>query len=73
MASGDLPQGQPGHLAASAWIRSHQVLAVGKTTLYRWKSGKWVKTSNKKVHYKSDKAAFVVGGWHLRGLPVWPK
>ncbi len=46
---------------------------VGKTTVYRWKSGKWVKTSTRKVHYKTDKAAFAVGGWHLRGLPVWPK
>ena len=46
---------------------------VGKTTVYRWKSGNWVKTSAKKVHYKSDKTAFAVGGWHLRELPRWPK
>jgi len=46
---------------------------VGKTTVYRWKSGKWVKTSTRKVRYKTDKAAFKIGGWHLRGLAVWPK
>ena len=44
---------------------------MGKTSVYRWKSGKWVKASTKKVRYKTEKAAFAVGGWHLRGLPVW--
>ena len=38
---------------------------MGKTAVYRWKSGRWVKTSSKKVHYKTDKAA-AVGGWQPR-------
>jgi hypothetical protein len=41
----------------------------GHRTSYRWHDGDWVKTSTVTVRSVSDRQAFALGGWHVRGLP----
>jgi len=40
----------------------------GRTTVYRWKSSRWVQLSTKAVRYRSDQSAFKICGWHIKGL-----
>jgi hypothetical protein len=55
-------------LAERQGIQKHN----GQTNTYEWKSNKWVKASSKKVVYRSDKSAYAIGGWHIRGVRVFP-
>ncbi|CAA9407757.1 MAG: hypothetical protein AVDCRST_MAG75-2545 [uncultured Propionibacteriaceae bacterium] len=41
---------------------------TGQTRVYRWYSGEWVTVSTKNVRYTSDKDAFALSGWHVKGL-----
>jgi len=44
---------------------------TGKITVYRWKSDHWSKRSTRTKHYR-DKAAYALGGWHIKRVPTWP-
>jgi hypothetical protein len=41
----------------------------GRDTRFRWNRLRWVKVSSVRRTYARDRAAFRVGGWHVRGLP----
>jgi hypothetical protein len=41
---------------------------TGRTTVYRWRSGAWREVSTRVVRYSTDRAAYAVGGWHVKGL-----
>lgn len=42
---------------------------TGRDTRFRWNRLRWVKVSSVRRTYARDRAAFRVGGWHVRGLP----
>jgi hypothetical protein len=42
------------------------------TSTYTWRSGHWDKQSLRKVS-RSDKTAARIGGWHVEGLPRFPR
>jgi hypothetical protein len=46
---------------------------TGRDRTYAWASGGWQHRSTTRTHYPDDKAADVVGGWHVPGLPRYPE
>jgi hypothetical protein len=40
----------------------------GRTTVYKWRSDRWVQISTKTVRYRSDQSAFSGCGWRVKGL-----
>jgi hypothetical protein len=44
---------------------------IGHATSYRWRDGGWVEVSAKTVRYPTDASVAGLGGWHVRGLPLF--
>lgn len=46
---------------------------TGSDRTYVWAGDGWRHRSTTRTHYPDDKAAGVVGGWHVAGLPRFPE
>jgi hypothetical protein len=46
---------------------------TGSDRTYAWTGNGWRHRSTTRTHYAGDKAAGVVGGWHVAGLPRFPE
>lgn len=46
---------------------------TGHTSSYRWHGGHWKQSSSTKVRYTTDASVTGLGGWHVSGLPAFPK
>lgn len=45
---------------------------TGRDRTYLWRDGEWRLRSTERTHYRSERAAARVGGWHAPDLPRFP-
>jgi hypothetical protein len=46
---------------------------TGRTIRYTWRHGGWHKHGTRKISYPNAAQASRIGGWHVNGLPRWPR
>ena len=46
---------------------------TGRAIRYTWRHGRWERTGARRLSFPNARRASRIGGWHVKGLPRWPR
>jgi hypothetical protein len=46
---------------------------TGRTIRYTWHRGAWDRSGTRRISFPNANQASRIGGWHVKGLPRWPR